>query len=186
MSQQARLSGRRASAGRGGLGAGHSLPELLVAIAVLGLLAGLALREGGESLALQEVEAASRRLAQGIERARAAAEERGRPCGMSLGRQGWEPPELEGLDPCLDSVQPLDEGVGRDAVELRHNFPPQLRFSSEGLVLDGGTVVVSHAGTELRRCLVMALPLGFVRVGRYGGAAEGPPDAGACQPDASL
>jgi prepilin-type N-terminal cleavage/methylation domain-containing protein len=167
-------------------GWGFSLPELLVASAVLLLLAGLALREGGETLALQEVEAASRRLAQGIERARAAAEERGRPCGLSLAEGGWVAPVDGGLEACTEAGLSLGEGVGRGSVVLSHNLPAVLRFSSNGLVLDGGTVVLTSATTELRRCLVMALPLGVVRLGRYTGPLEGAPDATACRPDPLL
>jgi hypothetical protein len=47
-------------------------------------------------------------------------------------------------------------------------------------------VVVEATGTDLRRCLVMALPLGVVRLGRYapgGGAGTNP---AACRPDDTL
>jgi prepilin-type N-terminal cleavage/methylation domain-containing protein len=168
--------------------AGLTLPEVLVAVLLLGLLAALGLTSGGETLARQRVEAATRRLALGIERGRAEAEERGRPCGLSLGVLGWEEPAAGGQVPCAKAVMPLAEGTGpaEAAVELRHNLPQELRFTSNGLVLDGGTVVVSGKGTELRRCLVLALPLGIVRVGRYQGATTGPPDSEACRPDPTL
>jgi prepilin-type N-terminal cleavage/methylation domain-containing protein len=169
---------------------GFFMVELLVVLALLGLCAALGLTQGGEALARQRVEAATRRLALGIERARAEAEERGRPCGLSLGPQGWEAPAGSGLDPCGKAVMPLGEGVGEDSgtgsVLLQHTLPPMLRFSSNGLVLDGGTVVLAGRGTSLRRCLVMALPLGIVRLGRYGGPAQGTPDSAACQPDPAL
>ncbi|CAK6692248.1 GspH/FimT family protein [Synechococcus sp. BA-124 BA4] len=169
---------------------GFTLPELLVAVVVLGLLAALGVMQGGETLARQRVEAATRRLAQGLERGRAEAEEQGRPCGLSLGAQGWEEPAGGGLEPCSKAVMPLAEGAGQgdpsSGLRLVHNLPAELRFSSNGLVLDGGTVVVSGSGTELRRCLVMALPLGVVRLGRYQGAADGPPDSTACRPDPEL
>jgi hypothetical protein len=80
----------------------------------------------------------------------------------------------------------LGEGVAEGAVQVRHNFPEALRFSSNGLVLDGGTVVLSSKGTQLQRCLVMALPLGIVRVGRYGANPAAGPRAEACTPDPQL
>jgi hypothetical protein len=80
----------------------------------------------------------------------------------------------------------LGEGVADGEVQVRHNFPEALRFSSNGLVLDGGTVVLSTKGTPLQRCLVMALPLGIVRVGRYGANPAAGPRAEACTPDPQL
>lgn len=162
-----------------------SLPELLVGLAVLGLLAGLTIQAGGESQARQRLEVAARRVALGIERGRAAAERSGRPCALSLTAAGWEDPASGGV-PCERAAIALGEGVENGTVTVTHNLPAALRFSSNGLVLDGGTVVVSGAGTPLKRCLVMALPLGVVRLGRYGGPAGGPPSSEACQPDPAL
>ena len=64
------------------------------------------------------------------------------------------------------------------SLRLEHNLPAAVRFSANGLVLDGGTVVVSHPGTSLARCVVVSLPLGVTRVGLYGN--------GSCLPDAAL
>ncbi len=58
-------------------------------------------------------------------------------------------------------------------VELHHNLPAALRFSSNGLVLDGGLVVLASAGTPLR-------------LGRYAGPDGGPPESAACEPDPLL
>jgi hypothetical protein len=63
-------------------------------------------------------------------------------------------------------------------VQLRHNLPGSVRFTSNGLVLDGGTVVVAAEGTALERCVVMSLPLGVVRLGRW--------QNDECRPDPSL
>ncbi len=165
---------------------GFSLPELLVGVTVLLLLAGLSIQAGAESMARQRLEVATRRLVLGIERGRAAAERQGRPCGLSLAPAGWQEPLSGSLAACEQVVMPLAEGVENGTIEMNHNLPDTLRFSSNGLVLDGGTVVLSSAGTELRRCLVMALPLGVVRVGRYGGAPGDRPDSSACSPDPTL
>ncbi|MCT0218633.1 GspH/FimT family protein [Synechococcus sp. CS-1329] len=165
---------------------GSSLTELLVGVSVLLLLAGLAVQVGAESMARQRLEVATRRLVLGLERGRAAAERLGRPCGLSLAPAGWQEPLKGSLAGCERAALPLAEGVENGSIQLSHNLPDTLRFSSNGLVLDGGTVVLSSAGTELRRCLVMAPPLGVVRLGRYGGAPGGHPDSAACRPDPTL
>jgi len=78
----------------------------------------------------------------------------------------------------MQTLESLKEPIAAGDVRLNHNFPAVLRFSSNGLVLDGGTAVLQAAGTSLQRCLVMALPLGITRLGRYLG--------GRCEPDPSL
>jgi prepilin-type N-terminal cleavage/methylation domain-containing protein len=158
--------------------AGYSLAELLVGIAIVGLLAVLGWSGGSETLARQRLEAATRRLDQGIQRGRAEAQKLGHPCGLSLQPQGWAPPAQSSLAPCLQTLESLKEPLAAGEVQLTHNFPAVLRFSSNGLVLDGGTAVLSATGTTLQRCLVMALPLGITRLGRY--------RQGGCEPDPSL
>lgn len=158
--------------------AGFSLAELLVGVAIVGLLAALGWSGGSETLARQRLESATRRLDQGIQRGRAEAQKLGRPCGLSLSTQGWMPPAGGVLPPCVQTLESLKEPIAAGEVRLNHNFPAVLRFSSNGLVLDGGTAVLQAAGTSLQRCLVMALPLGITRLGRYMG--------GRCEPDPSL
>jgi prepilin-type N-terminal cleavage/methylation domain-containing protein len=165
---------------------GFALPELLVAVLVIALLAGLATHSGAETLARQRLEAAARRLVQGLEQARADAQRQGRACGLALGPTGWVAPRASDLPACSANDEGLQEAIGAGAVALHHNLPGVLRFSSNGLVLDGGTVVLTAPGTALRRCLVMALPLGVVRLGRYAKSPELTLEANACGVDASL
>ena len=163
---------------------GFSLPELLVAIAVLGILAVMSVGAGYRSLALMRVESTSRRLALGLEQARQAAARHGQPCALALGPSGWREPSGGSLPICV-----ISEGAEAEleaGVELRHNLPAALRFSSNGLMLDGGTVLFSAAGIDLRRCLVLSLPLGVVRLGRYVGSEEGTPSSSACVADEAL
>ena len=164
--------------------AGFTLPELLVAIAVLGVLAAMSVGTGQRSLALMRVDSASRRLALGLEQARQAAQRQGQPCALALGSSGWREPSGGNLPACGITEGAETEGAGE--VDLRHNLPAALRFSSNGLVLDGGTVLISAAGIDLRRCLVLSLPLGVVRLGRYVGSEEGTPSSSACVADEAL
>jgi len=131
-----------------------------MAIAVLGVLATLGVGNGAELLARGRLDAATRAMERGIRRARAQALRSQRSCGLNLLNPSSN---RGGLEPCQVSIEPLPEGV-----ELQHNFPEQLRVTANGLVLDGGTAVFSSAGTSWRRCLVMSLPLGVVRLGRMG------------------
>mgnify|MGYP001329961595 CR=1 FL=1 len=123
----------------------------------------------------------------GIEQARSQALLQERGCVLHLTPSGWIATPGGELPPCIAGHEPMQEaGLGSGDLQVLHNLPPELRFTSNGLVLDGGTVVLASQGTRLRRCLVMALPLGVVRVGRYRGALQGPPDSAACLPDESL
>jgi prepilin-type N-terminal cleavage/methylation domain-containing protein len=141
---------------------GFTLPELLVAVAVLGLLLAIGGITGQGFLARQRVEVAARELAMAIERERDLAIRHGR--GRSLA--------VDGPGGLLETAAGAGLAAGR--VELSHNLPLELRFSANGLLIDGGTVVVASAGTDLRRCLVMALPLGVLRLGRdQGGRDQG-------------
>ena len=113
------------------------------------------------------VESVTRRVALGLEMGRAAAEREGRPCALQLSERGWHGPEGGELPACAGVELELGENGGAGGVGVEHNFPDAVRFSSNGLVLDGGTVVVRAAGTDLARCLVMSLPLGVVRLGLH-------------------
>jgi prepilin-type N-terminal cleavage/methylation domain-containing protein len=136
--------------------AGLSLPELLVAVAVLGLLLAFGGITGQGFVARQRVEVAARELVSAIERERDLALRQARPRSLAVHGSG-------GL---LEAA-----GVAGGGVELSHNLPEELRVTANGLLIDGGTVVVEGPGTDLRRCLVMALPVGVLRLGRYSGAA---------------
>ncbi len=157
---------------------GFTLVELLVVVALLGLLTTAGLAQIGRDFARERVENASRRLALGLELGRVAASRQGRPCGLRLSASGWQAPAGSNLPACQDAQLDLAEGVVDPAVRIEHNLPDQVRFSSNGLVLDGGTVRVAAAGTDLVRCLVMSLPLGVVRLGRW--------QDDSCRPDAAL
>ena len=164
---------------------GLSLVEVLIAAAIMVILAGIAYSSGGDAVARQRLEGATRRLVIGIDRGRQAALGSAQPCSLSLGPGGWQLP-LDGSTVCAGAPMGLGEGLADGEVQLSHNFPAALRFSSNGLVLDGGTVVLTAKGTELKRCLVMALPLGIVRLGRYGANPAAGPRAEACSPDPQL
>lgn len=156
------------------LEAGLSLPELLVAVAVLALLGGLAIGSGQRWLVEQRLEAASRRVLVGLEQGRAQAQRRGQPCGLALTPTGWQAPNGGELPGCLAEDLPLQEAVGGGDLQVQHNLPAAIRFSSNGLVLDGGTVLLAAAGTPLQRCVVVGLPLGITRVGQWREGSCGP------------
>ena len=66
----------------------------------------------------------------------------------------------------------LQELLHRGPIQLHTNLPAVVRVSANGLLLDGGTTVLSHGRLDHTRCLVVSLPLGVSRLGRYQG---GPP-----------
>ncbi|MEN9878776.1 MAG: hypothetical protein RLZZ158_1815 [Cyanobacteriota bacterium] len=144
-----------------------NLSELLVTLAITGLLATLALANGGEPLARQRLEAATRELWLGLEKARDQASRQGQGCALELSAQGWRAPNGGNLGPCDQAIGPLLEGAGAAQLKLNHNLAGSLSFTPNGLVLSGGTVVLAMEGTSLQRCVVISLPLGITRVGIY-------------------
>ena len=158
---------------------GLCLAEVLVAAVVLALLAGVALQAGISGQARLRVESASRRLLLGLEMGRAAAEQAGQACGLSLTAAGWRSPSGGELPACAGVEVALEEGLTAEGVRLEHNLPAVLRISSTGLVLDGGSVWLRSEGTSLVRCLVVSPPLGVTRLGREA-------ESGTCLPDPSL
>ena len=163
---------------------GFSLPELLVVIAILGLLAGAAFSQSGRDRERVQLTRALRRLQIGLDRGRMAAERSGEPCGMRLTSQGWQPPLSGELRPCPGAATTLVE-LGASSLELHSNLPDTVRFSSNGLVLDGGLVVLSHQRLSHRRCLVIGLPLGIIRTGTYEGHPTETFSSRRCKPDAA-
>ena len=158
--------------------AAFTLPELVIVALLLGAMAVLGVRQGAESLIRERVETTVRQIALGLEQGRLAAQHRGSPCVLHLEGDHWQVPQSAVLPGCRILELPAGEGIDRGPVQVEHNLPALVRFSSNGLVLDGGTVHVYAAGTELERCLVMALPLGVVRLGRW--------QQQSCQVDPSL
>ena len=72
--------------------------------------------------------------------------------------------------------------TGAGELELRSNLPDAIRFTVNGLVLDGGLVVVSHPSHAQALCLVIGLPLGISRSGVYRGDPGGSLSSSQCQP----
>ena len=165
--------------------AGMTLPELLLALLVLALMAAVGWGSVTRSLARSRVEAAARQLSVGLEQARSHAQTTGLPCALQLDDSGWREPlageGLGDLPPCRHVSEPLPPKV-----QLRHNLPAALRISSTGLVLGGGTLVLTASGTALQRCLVVSLPLGVVRQGQSQAPAGAPPRSSDCVVDPSL
>jgi type II secretory pathway pseudopilin PulG len=154
---------------------GFTLPEALLVAALVGLLAQLGLTSASRELAVVRLESASRRVMLGLERGRDAALRQGQACALQLSATGWQEPAGGSLPACGGAALELGEGLGGPAVTLSHNLPAAVRFTSNGLVIDGGTVLISTEGTDLVRCVVVALPLGVTRLGRHG--------PGGCLPD---
>ena len=57
--------------------------------------------------------------------------------------------------------------LGASSLQLQSNLPAMLRFTANGLLLDGGLVVLSHPRVSHRLCMVIGLPLGITRSGIY-------------------
>jgi prepilin-type N-terminal cleavage/methylation domain-containing protein len=147
---------------------GFSLVECLIVVMILAGFSLIGLRMATSFLAGERVEAATRRIADGLELGRLAAIRSARACGLRLaGTGGWQAPEAGRVQAC--SMVRVDQGDGSALgdLQLEHNLPDVVRFTSNGLIIDGGTIKVTEPGAGFTRCLVISLPLGVVRVGRW-------------------
>ncbi|MCB4393602.1 prepilin-type N-terminal cleavage/methylation domain-containing protein [Synechococcus sp. HB1133] len=167
------IRGRRAN--------GFSLLECLVAVALLGILSTLVIPSSNAVQRRLELDSGLRRLRVGLDRGRMAAERDRQPCALQLSATGWQPPLAGDLPACSGGVTPLVE-TGEGELELRSNLPDAVRFSTNGLVLDGGLVVLSHPSHAQALCLVIGLPLGISRSGVYRGDPSGSLNSALCLP----
>ena len=166
---------------RGNRPNGFSLLECLVAVALLGILASLAIPSSSAVQRRLELDSGLRRLRVGLDRGRMAAQRDRQPCALQLTATGWQPPLTADLPACRGAVMPLAE-TGAGDLELRSNLPDDVRFSTNGLVLDGGLVVLSHPSHGQGLCLVIGLPLGISRSGVYQGDPSGSLSSALCLP----
>ena len=152
--------------GGGFAAGGFSLLELLVTVVIVGILATTALATPGRDRERLALEVGLRRLRTGLDRGRMAAQRQGEPCGLALSQRGWQIPTSETLAPCSGASMALEE-LGASSLQLQSNLPEMLRFTANGLLLDGGLVVLSHPRVSHRLCMVIGLPLGITRSGIY-------------------
>ena len=145
---------------------GFSLVELLVVVALLGLLASLGLARPTSQHDQLQLESGLRRLRVGLDRGRRAALRHKAPCALELTPEGWTAPQQGVLPGCAGADTPLSE-LAPNPLVLQTNLPARVRFSANGLVLDGGMVLLRHPRLSRAACLVIGLPLGITRVGIY-------------------
>ena len=170
-----------------------SLIEQLIVVSLVGLLASIPIVTGGSDRDQLQLDASARRLQSGLNRARSLARREQRACGVSLSDEGFTAPDQAilpaSLPACPGIAMALQEEFEQGPVVLSTNLPPVLRFTSNGLLLDGGIAVLSHQRLAKARCLVVSLPLGVSRIGSYQGPL--PSDGGRllssrCLPDVAL
>ena len=143
-----------------------SLVELLTAVAIVGILAGTSINVSSRPLAHQRLLAAARQLELGIEQARDQAMDQQAPCALALGDTGWVEPDSGSLPACTNATGPLLAGDRGAGLQLSHNIN-ELQFTTNGLVLGGGTVRLAVDGFAPERCVVISLPLGITRQGLW-------------------
>ena len=160
---------------------GFSFVECLVVVALLGILATLAIPSSGALQRRLELDSGLRRLRVGLDRGRMAAIRDSQPCALQLSASGWQTPLTDVLPVCRGGVTPLSE-TGADAFVLRSNLPDSVRFSSNGFVLDGGLVLLSHLSHGQTLCMVIGLPLGITRTGVYRGDPSASLSSALCLP----
>ena len=167
-----------------------SLIEQLMVVSVLGIVLTIPFMTGRSDRDQLQLDASARRLQVGLDRARSIARREQRACGLSLSEEGFTAPDAgilpASLPACPGIGMALQEEFEQGPVVLSTNLPPVLRFTANGLLLDGGIAVLSHQRLAKARCLVVSLPLGVSRIGSY--QAPLPSDGGRllssrCLPD---
>ncbi|TGG79885.1 MAG: prepilin-type cleavage/methylation domain-containing protein [Aphanocapsa feldmannii 288cV] len=163
-------------------GAGMTVPELVMVLALIGVLVGLGFPAGLGLHHRAQLRGTIRRLALQLEQARREALGSGEPCGMSAMQTGWGRPANPDLRPCRMALA-LESTA---AVVVESNLPGDLIATPNGLLLGAGTMVASHPQMEEQWCLVVSIPLGTTRLGRYVGASDQSIKAKHCRPDAAI
>ena len=150
-----------------------SLIEQLIVVSLVGMWAAIPIVTGGRDRDQLQLDASARRLQSGLDRARSIARREQRACGLSLSDEGFTAPNegsLPGSLPACPGIgMALQEEFEQGPIVLSTNLPPLLRFTANGLLLDGGIAVLSHQRLAKARCLVVSLPLGVSRIGSYQG-----------------
>lgn len=160
---------------------GFSLVELLVVVALLGLLASFGVARSTSHQDQLHLESGLRRLRVGLDRGRRAAMRHRAPCALALTPEGWTAPHQGALPGCAGADIPLSE-LAETPLSLQTNLPARVRFSANGLVLDGGMVLLRHSRVSRTACLVIGLPLGITRVGTYDPGSTGVLSSSHCRP----
>ena len=83
-----------------------------------------------------------------------------------MGEVGWIAPTDGSLPGCTHAVGPWLAGDRGASLQLKHNIS-ELQFTTNGLVLGGGTVRLAVDGVAQERCVVISLPLGITRQGLW-------------------
>ena len=148
-----------------------SLIEQLIVVSLVGILASVPIVTGGSDRDQLQLDASARRLQVGLDRARSIARREQTACGVSLSEEGFRAPD-QGILPaslpaCPGIGMALQEAFEHGPIVLNTNLPSVLRFTANGLLLDGGIAVLSHERVAIARCLVVSLPLGVSRIGSY-------------------
>jgi Tfp pilus assembly protein FimT len=167
--------------------AGFCLGEVLCTMAVLALLCSVAFVTARPDHSRQKLEATSQRFQSAIDRSRLTARRRNQACGLRLNTQPSAGDAVnseagQGLLACDSGGHPLQVLVSNSGILVHTNLPRQLRFTANGLLIDGGLVVFSHPGTRQHRCVVLSLPLGVSRAGLYREEPAGKLSSQHCRP----
>jgi type II secretory pathway pseudopilin PulG len=148
-----------------------SLIEQLIVVSLVGILASIPIVTGRSDRDQLQLDASVRRLQSGLDSARSIARREQTACRFFLNEKGFTAPDDEILPASLPACSGIElllkEEFEQGSIVLNTNLPQVLRFTANGLLLDGGIAVLSHTRLAKARCLVVSLPLGVSRIGSY-------------------
>lgn len=148
---------------------GFSLPELMLIVAIAGILAGLAIPNFTRNWQDERLNSASKQTIAWLDDLRRKAIQQSSPCSVEINSN---PPLLTGsCQNAPDQISTLNLGaeianMDQLTFTLASNSPSTWIFTPRGTTTTDAELRMTLVGTDLGRCIRLLEPLGLLRSGK--------------------